>query len=171
MSSELGNRDASGGAFPDVVLTLVEAAWASGLARGELQRLIRARELSVRRVVREGRVVSVVSLKELERVHRAHASAEDERREASDRLRERLARMEGELAASAKVERALQRYADRLEEKSNGRILQLEAGLAEARKREMTLARALGRAEARLAQRSRSAPLRGAAPVPELELH
>jgi chromosome condensin MukBEF ATPase and DNA-binding subunit MukB len=47
------------------------------------------------------------------------------------------ARLQGELAASERIERAAQRYADRLEEK-----------LAEARKREASLARALGYAEA-----------------------
>ena len=47
------------------------------------------------------------------------------------------ARLEGELAASERIERAAQRYADKLEEK-----------LTEARKREASLARALGYAEA-----------------------
>ena len=47
------------------------------------------------------------------------------------------ARLQGELAASERIERAAQRYADKLEEK-----------LAEARKREASLARALGYAEA-----------------------
>jgi len=46
-------------------------------------------------------------------------------------------RLRGELSASERIERAAQRYADRLEEK-----------LAEARKREASLARALGYAEA-----------------------
>jgi hypothetical protein len=46
-------------------------------------------------------------------------------------------RLRGELLASERVERAAQRYADKLEEK-----------LAEARKREASLARALGYAEA-----------------------
>lgn len=47
------------------------------------------------------------------------------------------ARLEGELSASERIERASQRYADKLEEK-----------LAEARKREASLARALGYVEA-----------------------
>ena len=47
------------------------------------------------------------------------------------------ARLQGELAASERIERAAQRYADKLEEK-----------LTEARKREASLARALGYAEA-----------------------
>lgn len=47
------------------------------------------------------------------------------------------ARLQGELAASERIERAAQRYADKLEEK-----------LSEARKREASLARALGYAEA-----------------------
>jgi chromosome segregation ATPase len=51
---------------------------------------------------------------------------------------ERLARarVEGELAASAKVEAAAQRYADRA-----------EAKLAEARREALSLARALGQVE------------------------
>jgi hypothetical protein len=47
------------------------------------------------------------------------------------------ARLEGELAASERIERAAQRYADKLEER-----------LAEGRRREAALARALGYAEA-----------------------
>src|SRR5262245_43901386 len=47
------------------------------------------------------------------------------------------ARLTGELSASERIERAAQRYADKLEEK-----------LTEARKREASLARALGYAEA-----------------------
>lgn len=47
------------------------------------------------------------------------------------------ARLQGELAASERIERAGQRYADKLEEK-----------LAEARRREASLARALGYVEA-----------------------
>jgi chromosome condensin MukBEF ATPase and DNA-binding subunit MukB len=47
------------------------------------------------------------------------------------------ARLQGELAASERIERASQRYADRMEEK-----------LAEARRREASLARALGYVEA-----------------------
>jgi len=47
------------------------------------------------------------------------------------------ARLRGELSASERIERAAQRYADRLEEK-----------LTEGRQREASLARALGYAEA-----------------------
>lgn len=47
------------------------------------------------------------------------------------------ARLQGELAASERIERAAQRYADKLEEK-----------LGDARRREASLARALGYAEA-----------------------
>ena len=47
------------------------------------------------------------------------------------------ARLQGELAASERIERASQRYADKLEEK-----------LSEARRREASLARALGYVEA-----------------------
>jgi hypothetical protein len=58
----------------------------------------------------------------------------------NERIREldlALARAQGELAASEKIERSAQRYADRLEEK-------LEA----ARRREASLARAVGYLEA-----------------------
>ncbi len=58
----------------------------------------------------------------------------------NERIREQeleLARLRGELAASERIERVAQRYADRLEEK-------LEA----ARRREASLARALGHTEA-----------------------
>jgi hypothetical protein len=69
------------------------------------------------------------------------------------------ARMRGELDASERIERAAQRYADRMEEK-----------LAEARKREAALARALGYAEAQrdqlLLRLGEQAP-----PPPELREH
>ena len=54
-------------------------------------------------------------------------------RERTHELELRVARLEGELATSERIERAAQRYADRLEEK-----------LAAARRREATLARAIG---------------------------
>lgn len=65
------------------------------------------------------------------------------------------ARLQGELAASERIERAAQRYADKLEER-----------LVEGRKREASLARALGYAEAQrdlLAARLGEGPL--AAPL------
>ena len=68
------------------------------------------------------------------------------------------ARLQGELAASERIERASQRYADKMEEK-----------LSEARKREASLARALGYAEA---QRDQLAARLGAgrkAALPALE--
>jgi chromosome condensin MukBEF ATPase and DNA-binding subunit MukB len=70
-----------------------------------------------------------------------------EQREKLRALELGQARLEGELAASERNERAAQRYADKLEEK-----------LAEARRREASLARALGYVEAerdRLAARLR----------------
>ena len=152
MPFEPGKSRETAESFPGAVLTLVEAAWAAGLSRTELQALIRAGKLSVRRVVRAGRVVSVVPLAELERAHQQHESTGVAQRAETARLRERVAGLEGELTASDRVERSLQRYADRLEERSHARILELEAGLSEARKREMTLARALGQAEARATQ-------------------
>jgi hypothetical protein len=63
------------------------------------------------------------------------------------------ARLQGELSASERIERAAQRYADKLEEK-----------LVDARKREASLARALGYAEAQRDQlEGHAAPL-----LPEL---
>lgn len=67
------------------------------------------------------------------------------------------ARLQGELSASERIERAGQRYADKLEEKLN-----------EARKREASLARALGYVEA---QRDQLAAQLGEGPkaaLPEL---
>ena len=71
-------------------------------------------------------------------------------RERVHALELEAARLEGELAASERIERSAQRYADKLEEK-----------LATAQKREATLARALGYAEA---QRDDLAKRLGAAP-------
>lgn len=130
------------------VLTLSEAAWASGLARADLEAAVAAGEIPVARVVRGGRAVPVVSLADLEALHRRAAGAARASADERSALRERVARLEGELAASERVERSLQRYADRLEERSAERARELEAALAESRRREMTLARALGRAEA-----------------------
>lgn len=69
------------------------------------------------------------------------------------------ARLSGELAASERIERAGQRYADKLEEK-----------LAEARKREASLARALGYAEAQRDQLQARLGAGSSAPY-ELEPH
>jgi len=133
--------------FPEVVLTLAEAAWAAGLSREQLQQSVRSGELKVRRVVRAGRVVPVVAMKELERVH---VSAKDQREESErqdQRQREQIARLEGELETSERVERSLQRYTDRLEDRMAKRVGELENALAISRQRELTLARALGRIE------------------------
>jgi len=73
------------------------------------------------------------------------------------------ARLEGELSASERIERAAQRYADKL-----------EARLADARKREASLARALGYVEAQrdqlLARLEGRTPPPLPAEVPDLEL-
>ena len=137
--------------FPEVVLTLAEAAWASGLTRDELEQSVRHGELRVRRIVRGGRVVSVVAMKELERVHLNITTAREDTEESveasNQKIREQLARLEGELDASSRVERSLQRYTDRLEERMAVRVSELENSLAISRQRELTLARALGRIE------------------------
>src|SRR5262245_30601495 len=67
------------------------------------------------------------------------------------------ARLTGELSASERIERASQRYADKLEEK-----------LTEARKREASLARALGYAEAQRDQLAARLGEGRPAPLPEL---
>lgn len=67
------------------------------------------------------------------------------------------ARLQGELSASERVERAGQRYADKLEEK-----------LAEARKREASLARALGYVEAQRDQLAARLGQGRSTPLPEL---
>ena len=137
--------------FPEVVLTLAEAAWASGLTRDELQQSVRSGELRVRRIARGGRVVSVVAMKELERVHLSITTEREQTEESiqlsNQAMREQLARLEGELDASSRVERSLQRYTDRLEERMAVRVSELENSLAISRQRELTLARALGRIE------------------------
>ncbi len=144
--------------FPAVVLTMAEAAWAAGLAREELEQAVREGRIAVRRVVRAGRVVSVVALEELQHLHENEATRKQGREEEATRLAQRNARLEGELVASERVERSLQRYTDRLEERSGNRISELEGHLHEARRREMTLARALGNAEAKLARYEALAP-------------
>lgn len=73
---------------------------------------------------------------------RAHLDARTtawliEQRERVRALELEAARLKGQLDAAERIERAAQRYADRMEEK-----------LSEARKREASLARALGYAEA-----------------------
>jgi chromosome condensin MukBEF ATPase and DNA-binding subunit MukB len=75
-------------------------------------------------------------------------------RERTRALELEHARLQGELAASERIERAAQRYADKLEEK-----------LAEARRREASLARALGYAEA---QRDQLAARLGEPEAPSL---
>src|SRR5262245_1324472 len=78
-------------------------------------------------------------------------------RERVHELELSAARLQGELAASERIERAAQRYADKLEEK-----------LTEARKREASLARALGYAEAQRDQLAARLGEGRPAPLPEL---
>lgn len=78
----------------------------------------------------------------METARRAHVDARTtayllEQRARLRALELEAARLRGELTASERIERAAQRYADRMEEK-----------LTEARQREASLARALGYAEA-----------------------
>lgn len=129
-------------------ISLQEAERHFEVTRASLVRAVRAGKLQTRRILVENDLVVAVSSAELERDYspRRALAAADEKPEvplADVALRVELeaeriqrARLEGELAASDKIERSLQRYADRL-----------EVELAEARKQAMTLARALGRAE------------------------
>ena len=146
---------ATGGACPGALLPLAEAAWAAGLARSELRACIDRGEIAVHRLLLGRRAVAAVDLKDMERLVRdldAQRPAPDARLTDGElaTLRETVARLEGELTASDRVERALQRYADKLETRLALRERELEARLAESRKRELTLARALGQAEERL---------------------
>jgi len=139
--------------YPGVLLPLAEAAWASGLPRSVVQSAVDAGRVPLQRLVVGGRAVAAVSLKQMEAfVLEQRAAAETEPAAGAAALRERIANLEGRLESSERVERSLQRYADKLEARSEQRLAQLQDQLAEARKREMSLARALGQAEARLEQ-------------------
>lgn len=160
---------------PDV-LTLAEAAALAGVSVQALRARAQRGSLRVARTVRRGRVVVAVERCELERAYpsplggsatlatqrwqraaersasaRASAQGEDPSAVVAhldgaevSRLREELAaererrlRLEGEVAVAERVERALQAYADRLEGRWDG-----------ARREVLSLARALGQAEA-----------------------
>jgi hypothetical protein len=154
-------------AYPGALLPLAEAAWASGLPRGVLTAAIVEGALRSHRLVLHGRVRAAIALSELEAWLRERGAAAEAPSPELAAAREELARMRGELAASERVERSLQRYADKLEERSDRRLGELEAALVESRRREMTLARHLGRAEERLERLG--APLglaQGASPAP-----
>lgn len=147
--------NASPGASPGALLPLAEAAWAAGLARSELRACIDRGEIAVHRLLMGRRAVAAVDLKDMERlVHAIEAQRPTPGAGLTDgeiaTLRESVARLEGELAASDRVERALQRYADKLETRLAERERELGAQLDESRKRELTLARLLGQAEERL---------------------
>ena len=140
-------------AYPGALLPLAEAAWASGLPRSVVQAAVDSGRVPLHRLVVGGRVVASVSLKEMEAFVRAHESDGAEDAGPPDpALRERIANLEGRLESSERVERSLQKYADKLELRSEKRLAKLEDQLSDARKREMSLARALGQAEARLEQ-------------------
>lgn len=136
-------------------IPLAEAERRFDVTRGQLIERIRDSRFEARRTLCDGDLVVAVSSRELgsEFSLRKKGSLpapehEDESR-ALGEVRAELqgervarARLEGELASSDKVERSMQRYADRLEQE-----------LEESRKQAMTLARALGRAE-RIASKS-----------------
>ncbi len=141
------------GAGPDTgpALTLAEAARLVGVSERALRKRAERGTLTVLSDVRGGRVVAVVDRAELARLYptdQAQPEAPDppQAAPATDQaasaervaeLRERIARLEGQLAMSERVEQSAQRAADKL-----------EAKLEDARREALTLARALGQAEA-----------------------
>ena len=142
--------------YPGVLLPLAEAAWASGLPRSVLQGAVDSGRVNLQRLVVGGRAVASVSLKEMEAFVLEHRGQDDgvspDAPGSDPALRERIANLEGRLESSERVERSLQKYADKLEVRGEKSLAKLEQQLADARKREMSLARALGQAEARLEQ-------------------
>lgn len=114
--------------------------------RSELVAAVRSGALRSRRILRgEDLVVALSSTELLVHYPRREKPLQASSRplagsyETEQSLREQaaeLARVQGRLAAAEKIERSMQRYADRL-----------EGELAKVRQEALTLARALGRAE------------------------
>lgn len=136
-------------------IPLAEAERRFDVTRGQLIARIRDGRFEARRTLCAEDLVVAVSSRELASEfslrpkgalpvaqHEDEAQALEGVRVELQSERVARARLEGELASSDKVERSMQRYADRLEQE-----------LEESRKQAMTLARALGRAE-RIAARS-----------------
>ena len=146
-----------GPSYPGVLLSTANAARLAGVAEGEIWEQIARGGLAARAGQRPGGEVWLVPLEELrQRFEGASRRVPIEELE----WKSRLARLEGELATAERVERAVQRHADRLET----RISDLEGGLEEERGKTLSLARALGQAEG---ERERLSRLLEAAPAEE----
>lgn len=141
--------------YPGVLLSVQNAARLAHASEGTIWQSIATGELpSVCRTGRSGTGQEVdVWLVPLDRLRSTFAGrgdlpplARDGQPEDPRRVRallERVARLEGELAAAERCERAANRYSDRLED----RVEQLEETLAGERRRALLLARAIGRLE------------------------
>ena len=146
-----------GPGYPGVLLSTSNAARLAGVPEGEIWEQIAKGGLAASAGRRPGGGVWMVPLEEQRRrFEGASRRVPIEELEALTRL----ARLEGELAASERVERATQRHADRLEE----RLSSLEDDLEEERGKTLSLARALGQAEG---ERERLSRLLEAAPTEE----
>ena len=129
-------------------ISLAEAERRFEATHEQLVTAVRGGRLHTRRILVDSDLVVAASSRELDevfgrRVAKREQAPRTEVALADVALRVELeaervqrARLEGELATANKIERSLQRYADRL-----------EVELDQARKQAMTLARALGRAE------------------------
>lgn len=145
LSNTVRRRDIDAG-YPGVLLTVGNAARLAGVAEGAIWEGIARGRLPARAGVRQGREVWLVPLDDLREEFEGAARTaplvgghDPEQAE----LRERIARLEGELSASERAERAAQRYADRVEVRAS----ELEAAVEVERGKTLTLARALGHAE------------------------
>lgn len=145
--------------YPGVLLSTTNAARLAGVGEGEIWEQIAKGALPARAGQRPGGEVWLVPLDELRRRFEGAT-----RRVPIEELewRERVAHLEGRLEASERVERAVQRHADRLE----GRVGELEGSLDEERKKSLTLARALGQAEGERERMSKLLAATSAEPEP-----
>ncbi|MEM1449040.1 MAG: hypothetical protein AAF957_20930 [Planctomycetota bacterium] len=137
-------------------LPLDEAVLRFDVDRKELTAAVRRGDIDVRAKVVGGDVVASVCSTELTSRYGPPRSAPLEAptstpapapEDLAEERRERE-RLEGQLAASERLERGLQRYADRLEERSDREREAYEEKLAQAELMRLQLARVVGRLEA-----------------------
>lgn len=150
MGNNLIKEGAAGAPPAPVVywLPLDSAVAHFDVTRRQLVRAVRAGRLSSRRIFcGDDMAVALSSAELMERYVRRDVPLEHGHG-ADGESEGELARVKAHLDAAERVERSLQRYADRL-----------EAELAEARRETLALARALGRAE-QLAASSAALPKR-----------
>jgi len=150
--------DFCGGFGADQMLSLAEAAHLAGVTVEDLRQRIESGPIEGHIVEEGDRRLPAITRNELARhfpasyPHPGRVTPPDAPAAPQVRALERdlaraqvaNARLEGELATSAKVERATQRYADKLESK-----------LEVAGRDKLALARALGQAESRIASLER----------------